>query len=92
MPLSHRPGIFSFHRSHTSYFRGCPNDKIWGQAREWAGDAGRAKAPPPRALRGGFSPGTAPPRHCQALVRNWLKIDWDEGGVEVITCGWKTSG
>lgn len=84
MPLSHGPGIFSFHSHvevHASYFRGCQDDKIWGQPRERAGDAGRVKAAPPRALPGGCSPGTAPPSHCQALGHNWLKIDWDRGGV-----------
>lgn len=91
MPLSHGPGIFSFHRSRASYFRGCQDDKIWGQARERAGDAAWAKAPLPRVLPGGSLPGTALPRHCQAAVRNRLKIDWDQGW-EVITCGWKTSG
>lgn len=39
------------------------------------------KAPPPHPLPGGSLPSTAPLRHGQALVHNWLKIDWVQGGV-----------
>lgn len=36
---------------------------------------------PPHSLPGGSLPSTAPLRHGQALVHNWLKIHWVQGGV-----------
>lgn len=87
MLLSHEPGICSFHGSHASCFCGCQDDKVWGQDREQAGDTGQAETPSPCAEPGGASPGTAPPRHCQALVHNWLKTDCDWEGVEE-NCLW----
>lgn len=89
MLLSYRPGIFNFHWSHTSVWW-CQDDKIWGEARDRAGDADQVKGSPARPLPGSFLPDTAPLRHKQALVHNWLKIGW--GGGAVIICSLKTSG
>lgn len=44
-----QPRARDFHplTGHTLQFGGCQDDKIWGQARDWAGDADQVKASPP---------------------------------------------
>lgn len=91
MLLSHGPGIFSFHWAHTSVWW-VPGWQDLGTSTGLGWDADEVKVPPPCSVAGGFVPGTASPRHRQALVHNWLKIYWVWGEWEVIIWSLKTSG